>query len=353
MKIPLLSKINKKIGIDLGTGVTRIWVDGKGVIFKEPTCIAVDKDSKKVLAIGSEAVDMDGRVGDHIEIIYPVKNGEVYSDKAIKQYLKILLNKYVGSTLMLNPIIMVSVPVISTQADRQIITDIVYGLGAGEAYTIAQPLAASIGSGVPIADASGSFFLHMGEGLIEGVVISLGSIISLVSSELAGAHFIERIIFFLRENFDLKISRSVAEKIIKEVVSIDKKNKVNGGTREGALGYNKEIMIGGQDTKTENPKELKITSDDLLPETILFFKRVEELLRELLSKMPPELTVDVIDKGLLISGGLANIENIEDYFIEKLGISVAVVDNPETVVIEGIGVALEHLDLFKKSLGYR
>ena len=340
MKIPLLSKINKKIGIDLGTKITRIWIDGKGVVFQEPTCIAIDKSNKKILAVGLEAVEMDGRVGNHIEVIYPLRNGEIYDDKAIKLYLKILLNKYVGSILMLNPIIMVSVPVSSTQADRQIVTEIIYDLGAGEAYTIAQPLAASIGSGVPIADISGSFFLHMGEGLVEGVVISLGSIIALVSSEFAGGYFSERIMFALRENFNLKISKSASEKIIEEVISTNKKNV-------------REKMIGGQDTKTENPKEMKITSNDLMPETMLFLERIEDLLRDLLSKMPPELTVDVIDKGLLISGGLANIANIEDYFIEKLGISVAVVDNPDKVVIEGIGVALEHLDLFKKSLGYR
>ena len=345
MKIPLLSKINKKIGLDLGSQTTRIWIDGKGVVFKEPTCMAIDiskgssESSKNILAVGAEALEMDGRVGDHIKIVYPVKNGEIYDDRAIKTYLRILLNKWVGSQLLLNPIIMVSVPASSTQADREMITEIIYDLGAAEVYTIAQPLAASIGAGVPIADSSGSFFIHMGEGVVEGVVISLGSIIALVSSELGGEYFSERIMFFLKENFSLKISKSVSEEIIKEVVTVNKRNS-------------KERMIGGQDCNTENPKEIEITSGDLMPETVNLMKKTEELLRDLLSKMPPELTVDVIDKGLLISGGLANIANIEEYFVEKLGIPVTVVDSPENVVIEGIGTALEHLELFKKSLGY-
>ncbi|MCB9813519.1 MAG: rod shape-determining protein [Pseudomonadales bacterium] len=339
MKIPLLSKINKKIGIDLGSQNTRIWIEGKGVVYQEPTCIAVEKNNENVLAVGLEAVEMDGRVGEHINVIYPILGGEIFDDLAIKAYLKILLNKFVGSILMLNPIIMVSVPVLSSQADREIVTEIIYSLGAAEVYTIAQPLAASIGAGVPIADTSGTFFLHMGEGVVEGVVISLGSIISLASGQYSGAYFSERIIFFLRENFSLKISKSVSEQIVRDVISINKKNSL-------------EKMIGGQDTKTENPKEIKISSNDFLPETLLFLEKIEDLLRDLLSKMPPELTVDVIDKGLLISGGLANIANIEDYFVEKLGIPVAVVDNPESVVIEGIGTALTHLSLFKKSLGY-
>lgn len=337
MKIPLLSKINKKIGLDLGSKTTRIWIEGKGVVFQEPTCMAVD--AEKIIAVGSEALEMEGRVGTHIKVIYPVRNGEIYDDRAIKAYLKIILNKWVGSTLMLNPIIMVSVPASSSQADREIITEIIYDLGAAEVYTIAQPLAASIGAGVPIADASGSFFLHLGEGVVEGVVISLGSIIALVSSELGGEYFSNRIRFFLKENFSLNISKSASEEIIREIISVNKRNS-------------REKMIGGQDSKTESPKEIMISSNDLMSETLNLMTKTEELLRSLLSKMPPELTVDVIDKGLLISGGLANIDSIEDYFVERLGIPVTVVDNPENVVIEGIGTALEHLDQFKTSLGY-
>lgn len=359
MKIPLLSKINKKIGLDLGSKTTRIWVEGKGVVFSGPTCLAIDilkssndygevnsfgsgtfyGSNKNIIAVGLEAQEMDGKVGDHIKVIYPVKNGEIYDDQAIKAYLKIILNKWVGSTLMLNPIIMVSVPASSTQADREIVTEIIYDLGASEVYTIAQPLAASIGAGVPIADSSGSFFLHLGEGVVEGAVISLGSIISLVSSEFGGEYFSQRIIFFLKENLSLNISKSVAEVIIREIISVDKKSS-------------REKMIGGQDSKTENPKEMMISSDDLMSETVQLLTKTEELIRDLLSKMPTELTVDVIDKGLLISGGLANIKNIEDFFVERLGIPVTVVDNPENTVIEGIGTALEHLDLFKSSLGY-
>lgn len=345
MKIPFLSKINKKIGLDLGSKTTRVWVEGKGVVFEESTCMAVDTlkgfeaNDKNVIAVGNEALEMDGRVSDHIKIIYPVKNGEIYDDNAIKIYLKIILNKWVGSTFMFNPVIMVSVPASSSQADREIVTEIIYSLGAAEVYTIAQPLAASIGSGVPIADASGSFFLHMGEGVVEGVVISLGSIIVLSATDSGGKFFSDRLKFFIKENFSLNISNSVSEDIIKSIVSANKKNI-------------REKMVSGQDSKTENPKEITINSNDLMFETIYLMNKTEELLRNLLSKMPPELTVDIIDKGLLISGGLANIANIEDYFIEKLGIPVTVVDNPESVVIDGIGTALEHLDLFKKSLGY-
>lgn len=340
MRIPLISKINKKIGIDLGTGTTRIWVEGKGVVSSETTCLAFDKKTRNVVAFGSQARDMDGRVGPHIEVVYPVQNGEVYDDVAVRAFLKILLNEAIGSTTMLNPIMMISIPTQSTQAARQIITEILYNLGAGEVYTIAQPLAASIGSGVPIADISGSFFLHLGEGSVEGVVISLGSIISEESTELAGAYFADKLRLFTKEEFNLKISRGTAVKLISNVASLDNKAP-------------REMLAGGQDISNENPKEVMMTSKDLFDETMLYMERLEGLLRKLLSKMPPELTVDVIDKGLLLSGGLAQLDNIERLFIEKLGIPVSVVDNPDQVVINGIGIALEHLELFKNSLGYQ
>lgn len=340
MKIPLFEKLNKKIGIDLGSFRTRIWVDGSGVVIDEPTCIAFDKKNKSVLAVGEEAAQMDGRVGEHIEVCYPVVGGKIYDTAALTALLKIWLTQSVGTIALYNPIIMASIPVSATQADREITTQVLYALGAGEAYTIAQPLAAGIGAGVPIADASGSFLLHLGAGVVEGVIISLGSVIVFQSSEYAGEYLSNSICLYTQKNLDLKISKKTATVLKNEVISVE-------------FGSAREKLVAGQDTVDESPKELVVKSKDLFGHTISYMEKIEDLVVNLLSKMPPELAVDVIDKGLLLTGGTAKLHGIEIFFVEKLGIPVSVVDNSELAVIEGIGQVLENLDLFRKSLGYQ
>lgn len=338
MKIPLLEKLNKKIGIDIGSSRTRIWVADSGIIVNEATCIAFDKKTKAVLAVGDEAIEMDGRVGDHIKISYPVVNGKVYDMVALTALLKILIQQFVGQIAFYNPIIMASIPVGATQADKEVVTQVLYALGAGEVYTISQPLAASIGAGVPIADASGSFVLHMGSGIVEGVVISLGSIIVSQSSEYAGEYFTNSLRMFTQKNLDLKISKNTASLLKTQVIS---------------LNLDREQLIAGQDIIDESPKEMVIKSKELLSHTLAYLAKIEEAVVKLLSQVPSELAVDVIDKGLLLTGGGAQLHGIEAFFVEKLGIPVVVVDSADTAVIEGIGQALENLDLFRRSLGYQ
>jgi rod shape-determining protein MreB and related proteins len=340
MRIPIIDKLNRRIGIDLGSANTRIWVESRGVVLDEPTCLAFDKKTRDVLAVGDEAAQMDGRVSKNIEVVYPMSGSEVYDDVAVRALLKMFLEKSVGSITLLNPIIMVSISTRATQADREIITEILSSLGAGEIYTITQPLAASIGSGVPIADASGSFLLHLGDGVVEGVVISLGSTIISRSSGFSGNYLSESLQFFCQKELGLKISKKTAKILKEEVVSLNPQQQI-------------EKLIAGQDNTTENPKEMLVTSRDLLDHMADFAKNIEDLLTELLSKMPSELATDVIDKGMLLSGGLASIDGLDRHLTQKLGVPVSVVDDPLTVVISGIGTALEHLDLFKKSLGYQ
>ncbi len=340
MKIPIIDKLNKKIGIDLGSSRIRIWVDGAGVVLDEPNCIAFDSKNKTVLAVGSEAVDMDGRVAAHITVMYPIINGEIFDIAALSTLVKIFLGKAVGTIALYNPIIMASTPIKASQADREITTQVLHSFGAGEVYTIAEPLAASIGSGVPIADASGSFVLQLGAGVVSGVIISLGSIIVSKSNEYAGEYLNNAIRVYVEKQFGLIISTSTAQKIKKEVISLD-------------LNDQREQLIAGQDALDESPKELMVKSKDFADFTLSYLEKIENLVVDLLSKMPPELAVDVIDKGLLLTGGTAQILGIEAYFTQKLGIPVSVVDEADQVVIKGIGRALEHLDLFKQSLGYQ
>lgn len=340
MKIPIIEKLNKKIGIDIGTANIRIWIDGPGVVIDEPTCIAIDTKNNSVLAVGQEAADMYGRVANHISVVYPVQSGEVYDAAALITLLRVFLSDAIGTISLYNPVIMATVPVGATHADREITTEVLHGLGAGETYTIAQPLAASIGSGVPIADASGSFVLNMGAGIIEGVIISLGSVIVSQTSRYGGEYLRDSLKLFVQNTFDLKISDSTAEEIKKKILSVDTTISQQG-------------FFAGQDMVTENPKEVEISSGDLYEFALTYLEKVQSVVEELLSHMPAELAVDVIDKGLLLTGGTANLIGIEQFFTQKLGIPVVVVDEPTQVTISGVAQALEHLDLFKKSLGYQ
>ncbi|MFZ1721853.1 MAG: rod shape-determining protein [Microgenomates group bacterium] len=339
MKFPKIPRLVRRVGIDLGSSRVRIWVDAGGLIVDEPACIAIENASQRVVAVGTDAEEMEGRVGEHISIHYPVIGGELYDGTIGLALLKVLLQRELKRVPLISPVIMASVPSLSTQTARQAMTELMYDLGAGEVYTISQPLAASIGSGVPIADASGSFFLHMGAGVVEGVVISLGSIVSAVDTKYAGMHVLERLQFSLKKEHGIVVSRSEASKLLKSVVS------VTGS--EGA-----QSLVAGQDVQHGNPKEVAVKASDFLSEITLIADRYLNVLTRLLSKLPPELTSDVIDKGLLLSGGLAQLTDFTSFATTRLGVPVSVVENSDLVVIHGISTALEHLDLFRESLGY-
>ncbi len=340
MQIPFVSQLVRLIGIDLGSERIRIWTDRSGFAVDEPAVLAVDTKTRRVLAVGAEAAQMEGRVNPAIVIHYPIRNGVIYDLDTAQALLKLLLQRVLKSTNLLSPVIMASVPAKSTESSLNAVTKLMYSLGAKEVYTISQPLAASIGSGVPIADASGSFVLHMGAGLVEGAVISLGSMVSSRSTEAAGGYLTSRIQHRLNHDLSLSVSSSNAEKVKEKTLSAYSTSE-------------RKQLVAGKDTLTGSPKEIAVTAQDLLPELNNNLEKYELLLRKLLSDIPPELTVDVIDKGLLLSGGLAQIDGLSQYFVERMGIPVSVVDNPDRVVIEGISTALEHLELFKESLGYQ
>lgn len=339
MKLPIFNTLNKRIALDLGTSVTRIGVVGKSSIFQEPTCIAFDANTREVLAVGKEAAAMVGKTSEKTELAWPIREAEIYDDLVLTALLKLFFEKAVGSTILLSPTIMATVPAGATQATQEITTGVLHNLGASEAHVIAQPLAASIGAGVPIADASGSFFCHLGSGQIESVVVSLGSIIAQSSSTKAGLHYAAALATHLRKTLQLTVSMQTLEKIMQNIASLDTKSL-------------RQELVGGQDVLTKSPKEVLLTSAHVYEPTLAFGQRCVQLVSAVLSQMPTQLTVDSIDKGLLLSGGLAQLHGLEGFLTQNLGISASVVENPELVAIKGTLNALQHIDEFKKSIAY-
>ncbi len=339
MNIPLFSHIFPKIGIDFGSSRIRVCTHTDGVVVDTPACLAVHQKSKEVLAIGKEAVDLQGRVEGVVDVLWPIQHGVVYDPNLALALLKIVLQPVLRSNFFSTPTFMVSVPAAATQVDRDTITKLFYDLGARDVFTIAQPLAASIGAGVPIADASGSFILQLGSDVVEAGVTALGSLVHFEHSEKGGRYLTEQIMLLLQQEVGIEVSSEQAERILQQVATVRKDSK-------------RQLLITGKDTKQGNPMELQITSSAVYGTILTHLEEYQKLLQRLLAKIRPELTIDVIDKGLLLSGGLSQLHGLDRYLLQTLGMPVAVVEDPDKSVINGIHTALEHLDEYTESLGY-
>jgi rod shape-determining protein MreB and related proteins len=334
------TELTRKIGIDLGTARTRIWSDRDGVVVDQPSVVAVEKSTNRVIAVGDDAAAMIGRVNPEISLHFPVQQGKLYDSDVAQAMLRVWLQQVMHSRYFFRPVMMVSLPANSTQATRQVTADLCHAAGAREVYTISQPLAAAIGAGVPIADASGSFVMQLGAGCVEAAVISLGSIVLSESITQAGSEIDKHLQRYIKENLGLLISLKTAEKLKLQVATLLEKT-------------GRKMLITGQDEAATSPKELEVTAEQIQAPILEYAGLQLACLKRLLSKLPPELTVDIIDKGMLLSGGLSGLHGLEAFLTSELGVPVAIVEDPKSSVIKGVGLALSNLSLFKESLGYR
>jgi rod shape-determining protein MreB len=332
--------LSRKIGIDLGTSRVRIWSDTDGIIVDEPSYIAVDTGLGKVLAVGQEAQEMIGRVVQGVEVSAPLRAGVVLQPELAIAMLKVFLQKILQTSYFFRPVMMVSVPANLTEVEKKALTEILYSLGAREVYFVHQLLAGAIGAGVPIADASGSFLLQMGSGIVEGGIISLGSLIVSEVTPYAGNYLDDSIQRLLRKELRLHVGKKTVEQLKKQV----------GSARKSS---HKEIQVIGQDVLSASPKEEMISSELLFPPIQQLIERYVRVVKKLFQHTPSELTSDVIDKGVLLSGGFAQLDGLDTELLGVLGVPVALVDDAEHAVIKGIAQVLENLELFKESIGYR
>lgn len=335
-----LSALNKKIGIDLGTSRVRVWTDQHGFLIDEPTAIAVDPAVGKVLAVGHEAEEMVGRVSPHIEVTYPLQSGVIVQADLVQAMLRVFMQKLFTSPYFFRPSIMVSIPSHLSGLQKEIVVDVLYSLGAREVLFVDQLLAAAIGAGVPIADASGSFVLQLGAGVSEGGITSLGSLVVSQTNEYAGDYIDKAIQRIVRQEAQIQIGLQAAEKLKKELATF-----IHDRPRQ--------IVVSGQDIVESVPKEVMLTSQSFSPILNELLQRYVRLARQLFEQIPPELTNDVIDKGMIMSGGLAQIEGLDVALLTALGVPVSVVEEPDRSVIKGIAQILQNLDLFKESIGYK
>jgi rod shape-determining protein MreB len=292
-----------------------------------------------VLSIGLEAQDMVGRMGKEVKVIYPLENGVIVDQEVASVMLRLFLRKALKSVYFFRPICMVSVSSHLTQTERDEVVKIFYNLGAHEVYLIDQCLAAAIGAGVPIADASGTFLVQLGAGVVEAGIISLGSVVASETLLEAGRALDKKIQIAIKKRYKLQIGRRTAEKLKKQLGCIN------------IIGH-RELLITGQDLLTAVPREVLVIQEDLQPLFADYAQSCVETIKKLFAQIPSELTADIIDKGMLLSGGLSQVAGLEAFLIDRLGVSVSVVEQPEQTVIAGITQVLENLELFKESVGY-
>lgn len=328
----------KRIGIDLGTANTLVHLPNKGIVINEPSVVAISKIDKTVLAVGDEAKEMLGRTPDTIVARRPLKDGVIADYKTTEAMLRYFISKAIGGFRLFRPEVMVSVPAGITSTEKRAVIDATMAAGAKAAYIIKEPIAAAIGANVPIGSASGHMIIDMGGGTSEMAVISLGGIVANTSVRVAGNKFDQAISSYIRKKYNLAIGERTAEEI-----------KIKVGS---ALYLEKKLTtdIRGRDMITGLPRMLTITSDDV---TNAIQEELEEIiaaLKSVLYDTPPELSADVMDKGMVLAGGSSLLRNIDKLFAQATGVPAYVADEPLLCVARGTGIALENLESYKRSI---
>ncbi|KKU15165.1 rod shape-determining protein [Candidatus Wolfebacteria bacterium RIFCSPLOWO2_01_FULL_45_19] len=329
----------RKIGIDLGTANTIIFVPGRGFIINEPTIVALNNSDNSVLAVGREAKEMLGRTPEDITAYRPLKDGVIADYYITKAMLKYFIAKAVGRFNLSRPDIVISVPAGITTTERRAVINAAKEAGAQEAYPVKEPILAALGAGIPVnAHHSGNMIINIGGGTSEVAVISLGGIVSYASQRVAGNKFDQAIINYLRKKYSLAIGEQTAETIKIEIGSaLPIKNKL-------------EFKLRGRDCITGLPRDLVVNSNEIAEALTPHLVDIASAAQGVFNETPPELVADIMEKGLIISGGGAQLRHINEFFERAVGVPSYIAEEPLFCVAKGTGLILSHLDVYKRTL---
>jgi len=326
---------SQDMAIDLGTANTLVVLKGKGVVLNEPSVVAIinEMGKKTVLAVGDEAKTMLGRTPGNIQAIRPLKDGVIADFIVTEEMIKHFIKKVHVKNTFANPRILICVPTGSTPVERKAIQDSALAAGARRVQLIEEPIAAAIGAGLPISEATGSMIIDIGGGTTEIAVMSLGGVVFSTSLRVAGDAMDGAIISYMRKKFNLLIGESTAEKIKKEIgTAIPTSNNV--------------FLMKGRDIRTGTPKEISLTEEDACEALMPILSQMLGAIKEALENTPPELSADLVDMGLVLTGGGALLKNIDKLISKDTGLPVTIADNPLECVALGTGKALENEELF-------
>ncbi|MBN4746514.1 rod shape-determining protein [Pandoraea nosoerga] len=342
----LRSYFSNDLAIDLGTANTLIYMRGKGVVLDEPSVVAIRQEGgpsgkKTIQAVGKEAKQMLGKVPGNIEAIRPMKDGVIadftVTEQMIKQFIKMAHESRLFSP---SPRIIICVPCGSTQVERRAIKEAAHGAGASQVYLIEEPMAAAIGAGLPVSEATGSMVVDIGGGTTEVGVISLGGIVYKGSVRVGGDKFDEAIVNYIRRNYGMLIGEQTAEAIKKEIGSALPGSEV------------KEMEVKGRNLSEGIPRAFTISSNEILEALTDPLNQIVSSVKIALEQTPPELGADIAERGMMLTGGGALLRDLDRLLAEETGLPVLVAEDPLTCVVRGSGMALERMDKLGSIFSY-
>ncbi len=319
----------KKIGIDLGTTSILIYMKGRGIVLQEPSIVAISQNEDRIVAIGEEALAMLGRVPEAIEISRPLRNGVIADYYVTERMLDFYIERLVGRFRLFPPEVMISTPVGITSVERRAVEDAARKAARKQAYTIPEPLAAAIGAGLPIDTPTGNMIVDVGGGTSEAAVIAMNGIVTYDSVRTAGMKLDDAIINYVRRKYNLVIGEQTAEEI---------KIKIGSAI---PMDETLEMEVKGRDQVAGLPRPIKITSNEVTEAITEPLTAITGVVKSVLEKTPPELASDIIDRGIIITGGTALLRHLDTLLTQQIGVPCYVADNPIACVALGAGMALE------------
>lgn len=334
---------SKRVGIDLGTANSLVYLAGEGIVLNEPTVVAITTDDNRVLAVGNEAKEMLGRTPGNIMASRPMRDGVIADYVITEAMIRYFLDKVCGHSRLFKPEVMVCAPAGVTSVEKRAILDATLSAGAKTAFLIDEPLAAAIGAKIPIANPSGNMIIDIGGGTTEAAVICLGGVVVHSSVRVGGNKIDEAIQNYVRKTHNLIIGETMAEEV---------KIKIGSATK---LKPNEEMKMGvrGRDAFSGLPKTVEVNSIEVTEAISPVTQKIVAAAKGVLEQIPPELASDIIDKGIVTSGGTSLLRNLDKLLTDSLGVPVALAENPLLCVALGTGMALENLDLYKRSVSKR
>ncbi len=336
---------SKRIGIDLGTANTLVYLVGEGIVLNEPTVVAVTAEENRVVAVGKEAKEMLGRTPGNVVAMRPLKDGVIADYTITEAMLSYFIDKACGQSRFFKPEVMVCIPSGVTQVERRAVLDATMSAGAKVAYLIDEPLAAAIGAKIPIAQPAGHMIVNIGGGSTESAVISLGGVVVHSSVRVAGNKIDEAIAVYIKKKFNLLIGETTAEQIKIELGNAVVENK---GTKDL-----KKLEIRGRDNITGLPRSIELDEAQVNEAIKPVLIDIIASPKQVLEQCPPELASDIIDKGIVMSGGTSLLKNLDKLMTQITGVPCHVAEDALLCVVKGTGVAMENIELYKRSIARR
>jgi rod shape-determining protein MreB len=328
----------RKIGIDLGTANTLVFVPGKGVVINEPSVVAISLFENKVLAVGNEAKEMLGRTPDSIVASQPLRDGAIADYKVTEAMLRYFIGKVSGKFRFFRPEVVLSIPAGVTSTERRAVIDAALKAGAKTAYVVKEPILAAIGAGIPIHAAQGNMIINIGGGTSEIAIISLGGVVASASARVGGNRIDQAISDYIKRKYSLAIGDRTAEDV-----------KITIGS---AIVQVKEdhMEIRGRDLMGGLPKTITISSNEVTEAIQDELREIINVIKQVLQETPPELAADVMDKGMILSGGTSQLRYLDQLIAKTIGVPCYLADDPAFCVVKGTGLVLENLEIYKRSI---